>query len=121
MATTKTGNRQRSKNGPPNAPTIDFDNAPEVMTLTEAATYLRVTENAVRQLAVEQSIPGRCIDQEWRFLKSALEDWLRTPPQPGSREAVLSVAGAWKNDAELENELAAIYRRRRKPFKDYGK
>ena len=56
----------------------------------------------------------------WRFLKSALQDWLRTPPERGSREAVLSVAGAWKDDPYLEQELKEIYQRRGRPMTEDG-
>ncbi|HEY8506505.1 MAG TPA: helix-turn-helix domain-containing protein, partial [Gemmataceae bacterium] len=49
----------------------------EILTLPEAASYLRVGEDVLRQLASEQKIPARKIGEEWRFLKSALQDWLR--------------------------------------------
>ncbi|MCI0620313.1 MAG: helix-turn-helix domain-containing protein, partial [Acidobacteria bacterium] len=84
----------------------------EVLTLQEAAAYLRVPEAAVVRLIHQQHLPGRLIDQEWRFLKSALQDWLRTlPPQP-SKEAVLARIGSWKDDPHLDEELREISRRR---------
>jgi hypothetical protein len=45
-------------------------------------------------------------------LKSALQDWLRTPPPKKSKEAILALAGAWKDDPYLEEELKEIYNRR---------
>ena len=92
----------------------------EVLTLAEAATYLRVSEAAVVRLVQQQELPGRLIEDEWRFLKSALQDWLRTPPLRGSKEAVLSVAGAWKDDPYLEEELKAIYKRRGRSMTEDG-
>jgi excisionase family DNA binding protein len=90
--------------------------AADVLTLAEAARYLRVPEAEVIRLVQQQDLPGRLLGADWRFLKSALQDWLRTPPARGSREAVLSVAGAWKNDPYLEEELKEIYERRGRPM-----
>ena len=87
--------------------------AVEVFTLSEAAAYLRVTESDLMRLVTDQALPGRQFGTEWRFLKSAIQEWLRTPPVQGSREAVLSAAGIWKDDPLLEEELEEIYRRRR--------
>jgi excisionase family DNA binding protein len=49
----------------------------EVLTLAEAAAYLRVSEDALRALVSEDAIPGQKIGGEWRFLKRALNEWLR--------------------------------------------
>ena len=49
----------------------------EILTLEEAAAYLRVPEDALRKLAGEGAVPARKIGKEWRFLKRALNDWLR--------------------------------------------
>lgn len=40
-----------------------------------------MSEDALRKLAAEQAIPAQHIDQEWRFLKRALTDWLRYGPR----------------------------------------
>jgi excisionase family DNA binding protein len=85
----------------------------EVFTLPEAAAYLRVTESDLMRLVHDQALPGRQFGTEWRFLKSAIQDWLKTPPKQGSREAVLSTAGAWKDDPEMVAETMAIYHKRR--------
>lgn len=53
----------------------------EVLTLPEAAAYLRVSEDALRKLADDHAIPAQQIAQEWRFLKRALADWLRYGPR----------------------------------------
>ena len=93
---------------------------PDVLTLSEAAAYLRVTEDQVLRLVRYQDLPARLLDTEWRFLKLAIQDWLRGKPPRGSREAVLSVAGAWKDDPFLEEELKEIYKRRGQPTTEDG-
>lgn len=85
---------------------------PEVMTLAEAAGYLRVPKSDVLQLASRQALPGRKIGAEWRFLKAALEDWLNTPRKSDFWKTHF---GALKNDPYLEEMLQDIYRRRGRP------
>jgi excisionase family DNA binding protein len=94
--------------------------ATEVLTFDEAAAYLRVTKTDLNRLICDQALPGRQFGTEWRFLKSAIQDWLKTPPKPGSREAILSVAGAWKDDPYIEEELKEIYRKRGRPMTEDG-
>lgn len=48
----------------------------DVLKLREAAKFLKLTSKAVLQLAADGRLPGRCIDGEWRFARSALLDWL---------------------------------------------
>ena len=90
--------------------------AAEVLTLPEAAAYLRVSEDEVVRLVRYQDLPGRLLGAEWRFLKAGINDWLRTPPKQGSKEAVLSTIGAWKDDPYLEDMLKEIYKRRGRPM-----
>lgn len=100
----------------PKAPTADANGiGVEVLTLTEAAAYLRVAEEMLLQLHREQALPGRQIGSEWRFLKSALQDWLRTPPKPSSKEAMLAVAGMFKDDPTLNMILEEASRIRGRP------
>ncbi len=51
----------------------------DILTLPEAAAYLRVQEKAVVEMATAGDIPGRQIGGEWRFSRRALEDWVRFP------------------------------------------
>ena len=89
---------------------------PEVLTLAEAAAFLRVSTDEILRLVEEQDLPGRLVGNGWRFLKLALYDWLRSPAKRGSKEAVLSAAGAWKDDPYVEEELKEIYKRRGRPM-----
>ena len=49
----------------------------EILTLDEAAAYLRVSEDALRAMVGDDAIPAQTIGGEWRFLKRALHEWLR--------------------------------------------
>lgn len=101
MASKKTKprlSRKPRKRAPKSLPAATL----EVLTLAEAAAYLRVTEEEVVRLVGPHGMPGRRIGDEWRFLKSALQVWLATPPKSFSKEALLSLAGAWKDDPYLE-------------------
>ncbi|MBX3097485.1 MAG: helix-turn-helix domain-containing protein [Fimbriimonadaceae bacterium] len=47
-----------------------------VLTIREAAHYLRMSVNALQRLADEGEVPGVLIDNKWRFPKANLDDWL---------------------------------------------
>lgn len=87
-----------------------------MLTLQEAAAFLRVGEREVETLAMAQAIPAQRVGTEWRFLKSALEDWLRTTSSPTGKDALLALAGAFKDDPNLEQIVEAAYRQRGRPI-----
>jgi excisionase family DNA binding protein len=89
----------------------------EVFTLAEAAAYLRLSEPDVLRWVDEQGLPARQLGKEWRFLKGAIQDWLRTGPAPKSnKEAWRALIGAWKDDPYVEEELKEIYKQRGRPM-----
>jgi excisionase family DNA binding protein len=49
-----------------------------VMTLEEVAAYLRVPADVVLAQVHQGQLPGRKLDRHWRFLKSAIDEWLGT-------------------------------------------
>lgn len=51
----------------------------DVLTLEDAADYLKVEYGQIRKLITEQGLPGRKIGGEWRFLRGAIADWLSAP------------------------------------------
>jgi len=48
----------------------------EVLTLEEAAAYLRLHPRTLRIKATEGLIPGAKIGRLWRFHKQQLEQWI---------------------------------------------
>src|SRR5438067_9111441 len=97
-------------NGPPG----------EVLTLAEAAAYLRFSEADVLRLVDQQGLPARRLANEWRFLKAAIQQWLSTPPPRYSKEDQAAVIGSWKDDPYLEDMLEEIYRQRGRPITEDG-
>src|SRR5205085_11934098 len=81
----------------------------EVLTLPEAAAFLRVPEEVVDQLAAHQIVPARKLGEEWRFLKQGLQDWLRQGPAPDERLA--HAAPWWFEYPPVELLLAEVERR----------
>lgn len=100
--------RKPRKPGPDELPPA----ALEVLTLAEAAAYLRVTEEEVEELAARGEFPGRVIRGQWRFLKVAVQDWLRSAPS--QKEKLMQVAGAWKDDPYLDEMRERINAEREK-------
>jgi excisionase family DNA binding protein len=85
---------------------------PDVLTLTEAAAYLRVSEAEVVELMRGQGLPGRKVGQQWRFLKAALQEWLRLPEK---ENFWWKQFGALKEDPYLQEIVEQIYRDRGRP------
>jgi excisionase family DNA binding protein len=56
----------------------------DILTLPEAAAYLRVPEGDVLKMAREGMMPAQRIGDgdEWRFLRKALNDWIRYGGHP---------------------------------------
>lgn len=102
--------QKKSKTYPKPATNLVTIPGQEVLTLAEAAAYLRVTESEVLRMVHEQCLPGRQVQDDWRFLKTALQDWLRSPPC--KKESLLAQIGAFKDDPHLEEMLQEIYKQR---------
>jgi excisionase family DNA binding protein len=86
--------------------------APEVLTLDELAAYLRLPKETIIRQAAQGYLPGRQIEDTWRFLKAAIDDWLRSHD---SRALLLQQAGALAADESLPALLEAIYTARKRP------
>jgi excisionase family DNA binding protein len=87
----------------------------EVLTLEEAAQFLRIPIQVAEELAARGTLPGRRILNEWRFLRTAIEDWLR---RPDYKRALLSQAGALRDDESLTEIRNAIFAARGRPEVD---
>ena len=83
----------------------------EVLTLREAAEYLRAAEDDILDLAMQGDLPGRKIRDEWRFHRSALAEWLC---QPSPRQRLLRHAGVAHDDPYLDELLRQVYAERRR-------
>lgn len=94
----------------------------EVLTLSEAAAYLRLSEAEVLRLVEEQALPARRLGKEWRFLKAAIQQWLATasPTWEMRKAALLELAGKYKDDPDLEQIVAEAYRRRGQTSRESG-
>ncbi len=79
---------------------------PNVLTLEETADYLRLPRETVERQASRGRIPGRRIEDTWRFLRDAIDDWLR---RQDSRTTLLQQAGAFADDETLPDLRATIY------------
>lgn len=66
---------------------------PNVLTLNEAAAYLRIGPEELERLAASNEVPGRRVGSRWRFNRQALLAWLNgewtlittTVPTPAGR------------------------------------
>jgi excisionase family DNA binding protein len=125
-----------------------------ILTLAEAAAYLRIPEKDLAELADRNELPARKLAGEWRFLRRGLDYWLvsrgRHPhdgwisdpyflmdspfvedllplleerllrklqrvspsPKPGTKQAVLRHFGIISDDADLEEQIKLIRKRR---------
>ena len=89
----------------------------EVLTLPEAAAYLRVSEDELLEHAERAELPGRKIGHEWRFMKEAVGDWLR---QRSPKERLLRHAGIAKDDPFMKAMLENIYQSRGRSMVEDG-
>jgi len=55
----------------------DAHNDGEVMTISDVAQYLRISEAKVYELARSGAIPALRIGKSWRFQKDLLKQWVR--------------------------------------------
>jgi len=85
---------------------------PEVLTVEEVAAYLRLPQETIVRQATQGALPGRQIEDTWRFLKAAIDDWLRSQD---SRTLLLHQAGALADDESLPALREAIYAARKRP------
>jgi hypothetical protein len=78
---------------------------------------LRLSVETVTHQALKGNIPGRKIENDWRFLKSAIlrgrgyanDDWLRAK---NSSSVLLSQSGVFADDDSLAQLRSSIYQAR---------
>jgi hypothetical protein len=90
----------------------------QVLTLEEAACYLKIPEVLLKKQALLGQVPGRSIGGHWRFFKPALNQWLSLQmidhSNKSSKEIFLAQAGIFANDPTLSPMVEEIYTTRRK-------
>ena len=91
---------------------MDRVTIPDVLTLEEASVYLQLSLETVLAQAVEGNIPGRKIEGNWRFLKTAIDEWLSAK---SSGSILLAQAGALADDDSLDRLRESIYQARERP------
>jgi Helix-turn-helix domain len=82
---------------------------PEVLTLEEVSEYLRLPMETLQRQALQGKLAGRKIENEGRFLKVAVDDWLRSQ---SSRSTLLKQAGVFADDSSLAELRKSIYQAR---------
>ena len=88
---------------------------PEVLTLEEAAAFVRLSESTLEHEAFAKRLPGRYLEGQWRFTRQGLLDWVNTSiGQGGSQEHLLALAGLWKDDPTVDAMVEEIYRERKR-------
>jgi len=53
----------------------------DILTADEVASLLRMPRSTIYSLAQEARIPSFKVGRQWRFRKSALEEWVKTQEQ----------------------------------------
>jgi excisionase family DNA binding protein len=84
-----------------------------VLTLAEAARFLRVKKAVLQKLVEEGRIPARKVGEEWRFFRGALES--RLAGDKDFRSALLQQVGAYADDETLPELRKSIYEVRGRP------
>ena len=53
------------------------EKATEVLTIDELSVYLRISKSTLYKLVREGKIPSQKVGRHWRFLRSAIDAWLK--------------------------------------------
>ncbi len=114
---TANGKRKPSSNGVVHRAKAEHP----VLTLPEAARFLRLLPAVLADQALIGAIPGRRIGTEWRFLKSALNDWLGARTIKSNKEVLMATAGKYKDDPFLDEIVRQAYRERGRPMTEDDK
>ena len=61
---------------PAKAEVFMINNFPEIMTISEAASYLRISSSSLYKLAQDGRIPCQKVGRHWRFFKPAIQEWV---------------------------------------------
>jgi len=79
----------------------------EVLTLSEVAQYLKVSEKTIHRLINENSIPCVKIGGQWRFLQEMIDDWLLTQMRVVPQQTYLSTLQAQREVMSIAHLIKA--------------
>jgi PTS system nitrogen regulatory IIA component len=65
----------------------------EVMTLSEIAKYLKVSEKTIIRMVHAGELPGAKVLRQWRFVRAAIDDWLNSRMYVVPKNDLISVIG----------------------------
>jgi excisionase family DNA binding protein len=83
-----------------------------VLTLEEAACYLRISEALLKKEVTLGRVPGRKVGEHWRFFKPALDQWLANSQDLNTN--LLSMAGTFADDETFPELLESIKANRKR-------
>ena len=66
-------------------------NLTEIMTLSEIAQYLKVSDKTILRMVGKGEIPGHKISSQWRFQRTAIDQWLTAKMQDRSDDDLVGV------------------------------
>jgi excisionase family DNA binding protein len=82
----------------------------DILTLSEAASLLRVEEDALAELASRGAVPAQKIGEDWRFLKGVLLQWLHYGPH--FQELLRVTPHFWPQEPLLIDRLVYLLEQR---------
>lgn len=63
----------------------------DILTLSEIAGYLKVSEKTILRLAQNGEIPGAKISNQWRFMRDVIDDWFTAKMQIAPKQNLIHV------------------------------
>jgi excisionase family DNA binding protein len=64
---------------------VIYDRKPRLMTIDEAAKYLRIHKSTIYRLAKGGRIPASKVGNKWRFRKDVIDQWLSEKENSNSK------------------------------------
>ena len=81
-----------------------------LLTLPEAAKFLRISKDKLRDLAAAGDVPGMKIGGQWRFAQERLDDYIREETE---RQTALLKTGMATPVTKIATKATATVSRRR--------
>ena len=81
----------------------------KLLTRPEAAKFLRISEDKLRDLAAAGEVPGMKIGGQWRFIQERLEEYIREETE--RQTTLLKTAPAFTAPVEQRARASASRRR----------